>query len=82
MSETIQLNATDYFIMKIPSKRELQQIALNHSSEIRFKDFMKVYKDFTQEPYLPLLSDTTLSSNQPKLFVLILIGQSIMMRKE
>ena len=68
--------------MKIPSKRELQQIALNHSSEIRFKDFMKVYKDFTQEPYLPLLSDTTLSSNQPKLFVLILIGQSMMMRKE
>ena len=30
--------------MKSPSKRELQQIALNHSSDIDFKDFMKIYK--------------------------------------
>ena len=26
----VRLNATDFFIMKIPNKRELQQIALNH----------------------------------------------------
>ena len=37
--------------MKIPNKRELQQIALNHSSDIDFKDFMKIYKKCTAEPY-------------------------------
>ena len=40
----VRLNSTQLFIMKIPNKRELQQIALNHSSDIDFKDFMKVYK--------------------------------------
>ena len=39
-----------FFIMKIPNKRELQQIALNHSSDIDFKDFMKIYKKCTAEP--------------------------------
>ena len=38
----IRLNCTHFFIMKIPNKRELQQIALNHSSDINFKDFMKI----------------------------------------
>ena len=28
--------------MQIPNKRELQQIALNHSSDIYFKDFIKI----------------------------------------
>ena len=38
----VRLNSTHFFIMKIPNKRELQQIALNHSSDIDFKDFMNV----------------------------------------
>ena len=38
----IRLNSTHYFIMKIPDKRELQQIAFNHSSDI---DFMNFYKE-------------------------------------
>ena len=42
--KTIRLNATHYFIITIPNKRELQQIASNHSSDIEFKDFMKLYK--------------------------------------
>ena len=45
--------------MKILNKRELQQIASNHSSEINFKDFIKLYKDFTKEPYPFLVNDTT-----------------------
>ena len=49
--KTIRLNATHYFIMKIPNKRELQQIASNHLSDIDFKDFMKLYKDYPKEPY-------------------------------
>ena len=59
--KTIRLNATHYFIMNIPNKRELQQIASNHSSDINFKDFMKPYKDYIKEPYLFLVNDTTLS---------------------
>ena len=51
MPETIRLNATHYFIMKIPNKRELQQIAPNHSSDIDFKNVMKLYKEYTKEPY-------------------------------
>ena len=60
--KTIRLNATHYFIMKIPNKRELQQIASNHSSDIDFKDFMKLYKECTKEPYSSLVNDTTLPS--------------------
>ena len=66
--KTITLNATHYFIMKIPNKRELQQIASNHSSDIDFKDFMKLYKDYTKEPYSFLVNDTTLSSDNPLRF--------------
>ena len=33
-----------YFIMKIPNKQELQQIALNHSSDIGFQDFVNLCK--------------------------------------
>ena len=47
-SKTIRLNATYYFIIKIPEKREVQQIATNHSSDTEFKDFMKPYKDDTK----------------------------------
>ena len=43
----VRLNSTHFFIMKIPNKRELQQIALNHSSDIDFKDFIKIYKKST-----------------------------------
>ena len=55
------VNATHYFIKKIPNKREIQQIASNHSSYINFKDFIKLYKDYSKEQYLFLVNDTTLS---------------------
>ena len=58
--KTIRLNATHYFIMKITKKREVQQIAPNHSFEIDFKDFMKLYKDYTKEPSSFSVNDTTL----------------------
>ena len=41
----VRLNSTHFFIMKIPNKRELQQIALNHSSDISSKDFIRAYKN-------------------------------------
>ena len=49
--------------MKIPKKRELQQIASNHSSDIKSKDPMKLYKNYTKEPYSVLVNDTTLPSD-------------------
>ena len=54
--------------MKIPNRRELQQIASSHLSDIDFKDFMKLYKEYTKEPYSFLVSDTTLSSENPLRF--------------
>ena len=51
--------------MNIRNKKELQQIALNHSSDIDFKDFMKICKKCTAEPYSFLGNDTTLPSDDP-----------------
>ena len=59
-SETIRLNGTHHFIMKIPNKRELQQIASNQLSNIDFKDFMKLYKDYNKELYLYSVNNATL----------------------
>ena len=44
VTKHVRLNSTHLFIMKIPNKRELQQIARNHSSDINSKDFIKTYK--------------------------------------
>ena len=63
--------------MKIPNKRELQQIALNHSSDIDFKDFMNIYKKCTAEPYSFLVNDTTLPSDDPLRFRKNLLGSYI-----
>ena len=51
--------------MIIYNKRELQQLASNHLSDIDLKDFMKLYKDQTKEPHSFLVNDTTLSSDNP-----------------
>ena len=45
----VRLNSTHFFIMKIQNKRELQKIALNHSSDIKYKDFIKIYEKCTSE---------------------------------
>ena len=70
----VRLNSTHFFIMKIPNKRELQQIALNHSPDIDFKDFMNIYKKYTKEPYSFLVNDTTLPSDNPLRFRKNLLG--------
>ena len=61
----VRLNSIHCFIMKILNKRELQQTALSHSSDIDFKDFIKIYKECTKEPYSFLVNDTTLQSDNP-----------------
>ena len=68
VSKDVRLNSTHFFILKIPNKRELQQTALNHSSDIDFKDFMKIDKKYTNESYSFLVNDTTLPSDDPLRF--------------
>ena len=46
-------------VMKIPSKKKLQQIANNDSSDIDFKDFIDLYKKCTAKPYSFLVIDAT-----------------------
>ena len=54
--------------MKILNKREVQQIPVNHSSDIDFKDFMSFYKRYSAEPYSFLVNNTTLPSDNPLRF--------------
>ena len=70
----VRLNSTHFFIMEIPNKREIQQIALNHSSDIDFKDFMNIYKKCTAKPYSFLVNGTTLPSDDPLRFRKNLLG--------
>ena len=46
--------------MKINNKRELQNIAINYYANIDCKDFMKIYRECTKEPYSFFTIDTTL----------------------
>ena len=66
--KNIGLNSTHYFIMKIPDKQELQQIAFNHSSDIDFRDFLNIYKKGPAKPCLFLVIDNTLASDNPLRF--------------
>ena len=53
------LNCTHYILFKLNNKRELQNIAINHSADIDFKDFIKIYRYCTIEPFNFLTIDTT-----------------------
>ena len=65
VSKDVRLTSTHFSTMKIPNKRELQQIALNHSSDLNAKDFINIYKKYTAKPYSFLVNDTTLASDNP-----------------
>ena len=64
----VRLNTTYFFITKILNKRELQNIAQNHSSDINTKDFINIYRECTSKPYSFLVIDTTLVSDNPLRF--------------
>ena len=65
----VRLNSTHYLIIKINNTRELQLIiaviAVNHSADIDYKDFMKIYRESTKEPNSLLTIDTTLPAGDP-----------------
>ena len=47
----VKLNSTNYLTMEINSNRELQNTAINHSADIGYKDFVKIYRECTKKPY-------------------------------
>ena len=65
VSKDVGLNSTHYLIMKIINKRELQNIAINHSADIGYQDFIKIYRECTKEPYNFLTIDTKLPASDP-----------------
>ena len=68
----VRLNTTHFFIAKIPNKRELQNIAQNHSSDIRTKYSVNIYTECAGKPYSFLVIDTTPASDNPLRFRKIL----------
>ena len=66
--EDVRLNSTHYLIMKINNKRVLQNIAINHSADTDYQDFMKIYREYTKEPYNFLTIDTLLPASTPLRF--------------
>ena len=58
VSKDVRLNCTHYIIFRLSNKRELQNIAINHSADVDYKDFIKIYRDSTKEPYNFLTIDT------------------------
>ena len=44
----VRLNSTHYLVMKINNKRELQNIAINHSADIDYNHFIKIYRECTR----------------------------------
>ena len=64
----VRLNPKHYLIIKISNKKELQNIAINHSADIDYKDFMKIYRESTKEPYSFLTIDKTLLASDPLRF--------------
>ena len=64
----VRLITSHFFIAKISNKRELQQIGINHSSDINTKDFVNIYRKWTAELYSFLVNDTMISSNNPLRF--------------
>ena len=64
VARDVRLNTTHFFITKIPSNRELQQIALFHSSDIYTKDFINIYKKYTAAPYSFLVNNARLASEK------------------
>ena len=59
----VRLNSTHYLIVKINSKRELQNIAINHSADIHYQDFIKNYIEYTKELYNFLTRGTKLPAH-------------------
>ena len=66
--QDVRLTSTHYLIMKIHNRRELQNIAINNSADIDYKDLMKIYQECIKRPSNFLTIDTTLAASDPLRF--------------
>ena len=64
----VRLNSTHYLIMKIHNRKELKNIEINHSADVDYKDFMKIYRKCTEEPFSFLTIETKLPVIDPLRF--------------
>ena len=68
-----RLNSIHQLIIKTHDKRESQNVAINHSAYIDYKDLMKIHGKCTREPYSFMTFDTTLPANNSLRFTKNLI---------
>ena len=54
----VRLNCTHYISFKLNNRRELQNIVIDNSADIDYKDFIKIYRDCTKKPFNFLTIDT------------------------
>ena len=55
--------------MRISNRKELQNIAITHSADIDYNDFMRIYRECTEEPCSFLTIDTTLFLMEQNIFL-------------
>ena len=65
MPENVRLNSSHYLTVKINNSKNLQNIGIDHSADIDYKDFMEIYRECTKEPFNFSTTDTTLASSDP-----------------
>ena len=61
----VKLNSTHYLIKRINNRKKLQNIVINHSVDIDYNNFLRIYRECTRETYSFLTMDTTLSAGDP-----------------
>ena len=64
----VRLNSTHYLIIQIHNKRELQNITIDHSADIDYKEFLKIYRNSANEPYSFFTINTTLPADDSMRF--------------
>ena len=64
----VRLNSTHYLIMKFNNRKDLQNIAINHSADIDYNNFVRIYRECTRKSYSFLTIDTTLPASDPLRF--------------
>ena len=69
----VRLNLTHYLIMKINNRKELQNITVNHSADIDYDNFVRIYRKCTRKPYYFLTINTMLPAIDPLRFRKIVI---------
>ena len=64
----VRRNSTQYLIMKINNRKELQNFAINHSADIHYNNFVRIYRECTRKLYTFLTIATTLPASDPLRF--------------